>query len=438
MSGNNSTSGFVKPNDRHTIAIVWQCLSTIFLCAVTVVHLDTPHRPTSTWFVFNRYLTWLFWVLLFPEALCLKAAADFERARTFRKQWTEVRRGENVSLKQAFYVIAGSLEIECYDDDDNKLEGLDMTELLDDMRFAKLTPQHTLQQIFDCINSHLPSDTQIDAESKADWVSKLIACTQSVWLVVQVIGRLAQHLDVALIEVVSAAFVVTALVAYAFWFHKPYNIPFARRCQAERLITPATSSTIFSEKFIRDPHTGTPEALPSNMVEPRLGFKTVLQYHLFLPLGILAPVISAIHCGAWNYSFPTTVEKWMWRISAVLLGSSPIMWIVQILLGVSLKPSDPDCEWGPCIWGPKIGKMLARCRSFDERLASFTRLRIPWFSSSLHMVTWTAACLYVCVFDCLYPVARLFILVEACISLRKAPVGIYSGINWASYWPHVS
>ena len=438
MSGNtnNSTIGFVPPNDRHTIAIVWQCLSTIFLCAVTVVHLDTPHKPVSTRFVFNRYLTWLFWVLLFPEILCLKAAKDFGWAQAFRSIWSQVRREEKISLKQAFYVVAGGLEIECHDENDGKVKTLDTVELLDDVRFFNVTPRHTIEHIFHCLSNHLPSDTQIDAESKADWISKLITCTQSVWLVVQIIGRLVQHLDVALIEAISAAFVATALIAYGFWFHKPYNIPFARRHQACGLITPETSPAVFYEKSSSDLGDFFPEPLAPKVVESTLSLGDVVQYHILLPLGILAPVISGIHCAAWNYPFPTPVEKWMWRISAVLLGTSPIMWIVQMLFRGLFWPSDRMGGWAP--WRPKFGKVLERCRDHDERLASVTGLKIPWISSALNMVSWIMAGLYVCIFDCLYVPARLFILVEACMSLRKAPTGVYSGLNWASYGPHVS
>jgi hypothetical protein len=37
----------------------------------------------------------------------------------------------------------------------------------------------------------------------------------------------------------------------------------------------------------------------------------------------------------------------------------------------------------------------------------------------------------------LYGFARLFIVVEAFISIRSLPIGSFKTVNWLEYWPHV-
>lgn len=40
-------------------------------------------------------------------------------------------------------------------------------------------------------------------------------------------------------------------------------------------------------------------------------------------------------------------------------------------------------------------------------------------------------------FCILYPFGRVFIVVESFISLRHVPVGVYEGVGWAQYIPHL-
>ena len=37
----------------------------------------------------------------------------------------------------------------------------------------------------------------------------------------------------------------------------------------------------------------------------------------------------------------------------------------------------------------------------------------------------------------LYALARVYIVVEAIISLRRVPVGVYEQVSWSQYIPHL-
>ena len=64
----------------------------------------------------------------------------------------------------------------------------------------------------------------LDDKSKADGLSKSIACVQAAWLMVQVIGRLALSLQVTLLEINTLGHAFCALVIYLLWWHKPRNV----------------------------------------------------------------------------------------------------------------------------------------------------------------------------------------------------------------------
>jgi hypothetical protein len=60
------------------------------------------------------------------------------------------------------------------------------------------------------------TEMMINDKSKADYLVKLAACTQALWLVVQSVGRAVQGLALSTLELSTIAFVVMALGIYIF------------------------------------------------------------------------------------------------------------------------------------------------------------------------------------------------------------------------------
>ena len=65
---------------------------------------------------------------------------------------------------------------------------------------------------------------EIDDRSKADGFSKTIALGQTLWFVAQCLGRVAQHLDLTLIELLTLSLAVLNGVMYFLWWHKPLDV----------------------------------------------------------------------------------------------------------------------------------------------------------------------------------------------------------------------
>ena len=110
----------------------------------------------------------------------------------------------------------------------------------------------------------------------------------------------------------------------------------------------------------------------------------------------VATVFGAIHCIAWSFHFATLQERWVWRISAILVSGVPI----PIML---IMPNLPEVENQPI-----------------------------WMELCLHFIT-----LIVVGMLFLYIIARMILLVLPFVALRALPPGAYVQLNWVSFLPHI-
>ena len=65
---------------------------------------------------------------------------------------------------------------------------------------------------------------EIEDRSKADGFSKTIALGQTLWFVTQCLARIAQHLDLTLVELVTLSLATLNGVMYFLWWHKPLDV----------------------------------------------------------------------------------------------------------------------------------------------------------------------------------------------------------------------
>ena len=105
----------------------------------------------------------------------------------------------------------------------------------------------------------------------------------------------------------------------------------------------------------------------------------------------LSILFGVIHCMAWYYEFPSSPERWGWRISAVIVSTVP-------LAALSLF-------------------MMCRMGIVKE--------------DSIIFVTFCNG------FGCLYTASRIALLVLPLIALRALPPDVYVDLNWATIIPHI-
>lgn len=146
-----------------------------------------------------------------------------------------------------------------------------------------------------------------------------------------------------------------------------------------------------------------------------------------------------LHLSLWNYVFPTTAERTLWRISGVTLIAVPTL----IPLFLKLR-----CVWrryrNPQWWEksrpfqkskppqkPAQPSSFENARAVEEDLEDAT----PMHWITILAVDFSSILIYL--IASFYIFARVFIIVESFISLRHVPKGVYTDVGWSKYIPHL-
>ena len=185
---------------------------------------------------------------------------------------------------------------------DDKIVFLKPKQLLDLLEADVLSwPDVTEQEILD--------------RSKADWVLKSLALIQASWFIAQVIGRAAQGLSVTTLELFTLGIISCALVTYAAWWAKPFDV------RTPTIVEPKKPLPGDVEPVERVNFTGRGIALVD------VG-KQVLIW------GACATIVfGALHLVGWRFHFPTEIELWLWRASSITCVAMPM--VLMILLNLN-------------------------------------------------------------------------------------------------------
>jgi hypothetical protein len=134
------------------------------------------------------------------------------------------------------------------------------------------------------------------------------------------------------------------------------------------------------------------------IVNSRSDFRVIGNIPLMFMAGVLSCFYAGAHASAWSSHFPTYIERWIWRGACICIASVIPFLCTLFFLAVSVER--------------RIGSIL-------------DKLNFVVFCFLSGMTTIS------------YILARLFIPVEAFISIRKLPVGAFETVEWVEYWPHV-
>ena len=112
-----------------------------------------------------------------------------------------------------------------------------------------------------------------------------------------------------------------------------------------------------------------------------------------------------LHAAAWNGHFPSRIEMWLWRASSVCIAGSGLTWILINLLARTFK-------------------------GFKAYWKEVESLRAHW-TSLVGLGSLATLC------GLAYLLARIFLVVEAFISLRKLPAAAFETLQWTQLVPHL-
>ena len=360
----------------------------------------------------------------------------------------------------------------------------------DEREFVHGSPRLTVTgagALFLAYHGCLPdiSEEAIADKSKADPITKSLACAQAGWLIVQCVARLAAGLPVTLLEVATLAHCLCALGMYLLWWNKPLDIsepvllthpcirqmaafmvedsqkfhvsvrsgneaapdPITSRsyyqdsskirqsmaAEASEIFTitlgerlralgpqresnmrhPATQLTLRSLNWARDQEPTLSMILttmPSYEGDPPLE-KTYIW--AWLAFTIATASYGGLHCAAWFSYFPTSTEALMWRLSSICVASA------GIIMTVASKASD----------------FVEYIMYYADHYTEKRLLLRPLFWLVIIGVLGFMVSFFALM--CAYIVSRLFLVVEAFISLRLLPVTAYETPQWTQWIPHL-
>ena len=173
------------------------------------------------------------------------------------------------------------------------------------------------------------TEEDIRDKSKTDFFTKGIAVLQISELILSLIARATRHLAISQLEIITVAFAVCAVVTYCFSWNKPQDVKTATTILIPRRL---------SDKEERDIMALQPEELlvllAGTATETRgAQFKRIHNGCIELSDSIVQPVsvwltlavmvFGAIHLAAWNFAFPSKVERIMWRMSSTAITVLP-------------------------------------------------------------------------------------------------------------------
>jgi hypothetical protein len=118
------------------------------------------------------------------------------------------------------------------------------------------------------------------------------------------------------------------------------------------------------------------------------------------PTVCVATIFGAIHCIAWSFHFATLQEQWVWRISAIVVSTLPISFILCAFIIKVLYAEESNAIW--------------------------KKFCLKFF-----------ALLLVVLIAPLYLIARTALFVLPFIALRALPLGAYVQLDWVSFLPHI-
>jgi hypothetical protein len=228
--------------------------------------------------------------------------------------------------------------------------------------------------------------------SKASGLAKLLTCVQAFWFCSQCIARLSQNMAVSLLELNTFAHCVSAFFIYVFWWHKPYDA--ATHAYIDTSGLPEIFRTELSSHGHEDEFTHI-STRTNNMADSMFSSTDWALAGFWRPLIMVLTffVYGAMHLLAWQYHFPTSAERIIWRCASIATASSGSIVLLTVVRGRDWVLADNHAR-----------------RSLQSVIYSFGLVAIA---------------------------ARSFLVIESFRALPNSPVSIYEVPRWSAYVPHI-
>ncbi len=362
--------GFIKASgDRGTMELVWGCVVTIILCTWNVQRQSVPSPHDTIVQKICRKALGMLATVAAPELLTALALIEYLSARWNTqamhrigwKRWT---------AKHAFFADMGGYVLDYHDDKCMLVTSKEILWLAENKMLGPVGLD----------------SSNIDNVASENAFQKIVTSIQLAWFALQSLGRAVNGLAFSLAEVTTLSFVTCAVINMLLWWEKPSGVSARIRLSLPAVTQRTIDSMLLSTKgerewLVRD-------LRASSWTTSNSDWKPTIEerFLVLASVALLCLGAGAWHVAAWKYSFPSTTEDILWKISSV----------AGIVMPMFI-----------CLWGV---------------------LPDNWSERIKDIFFWTVLILGV--------VSRIYIILESIVSVRSAPSGIYQRLEWGDFLPH--
>jgi hypothetical protein len=442
-----------SPDGRGTINIIWSCFLTVFLCGWTTICVNVPPLGGSKMGNMFRKLLVFAEALAGPEFIFQNAMGQYFSAHRSVREFTDLGL-QGWTARHAFFADMGGFVLEPLDFPTFPVTASQLHYLVArgyvDFGDIDLTLQ------------------EIDDKNKFDALTRVITIVQLLWFLASVVARAILGMAITTLELSTICFIFCTLFTCYFWREKPQDVA------CPKIIRPkATMKEILLKAgpIAARPYSYTPLDFVAR--KPHW-FERVWRFTFNLP-GIIGlhvhprrrPVdkiwddqwyelppgaevllifvqggFIGLHFAAWNWFFPTDIERWMWHVSSIILACCMVfVWTViywsygawpwlRVKLGLRRKPATLPLPRPPPLSSPTDIPLPGPVKRLTGIHFNTSSDKNP--SESLPL-------LVVVIFvplSGLYCLARLYIILEDIINLRNLPPSAFGTVDWSKFVPH--
>lgn len=316
----------------------------------------------------------------------------------------------------------------------------------------------------------------VDDKSKASFLAKFLVCFQAIWIMIQVGGRYATGLPVTLLELYTVLHTICAVAMYIIWIDKPFDVnqptfvPIHLR-EMDELLKADTNDHNPTSIFWNHDYA---ECLTQRAGLGKLLFRQLWDWNDFkhgessfynikfllgaytamwngwrrfgwetVALSLVGLAYGGLHLAAWNYKFPSAAERRLWKISSLLTAGAVSLFCFTVMIGFL----------GNVVW-EKMNKKINIKEHESHALATRTELVIGqntepstrwsrfthWMDQSRQSLIFFAMVSFcigflLAIIPCI--LARIYLLVESFVAMRRLPRGSYDMVAWGTFLPHL-
>lgn len=180
---------------------------------------------------------------------------------------------------------------------------------------------------------HSITEDELDDKGKGDIVAKVLALFQVTRMIIQLAVRAATpDKSSAPLEIATLAFAVLAFVTYLLLFKHPQDLKTPFQVTANRLPTSdeLRAIAIMSPDALWAGGTAADHFIPKNTYHRRRGIDLGAG-PMFVGCGIIGGFLfGSIHLFAWNFTYPTYIEKLLWISSSLITALVPLLIILVV------------------------------------------------------------------------------------------------------------